>query len=190
MLPAELILGSTSRYRAELLQRLRQPFKIVRPEVDETALPMETPYALARRLAHAQCCAVHRMHPDSIVIGADQVADRLGECVGKPGERATAISELQKNSGRVLMFHSAVCVRWQTHEFVFVHTTHVEFRTLTHADICSYVDAEQPYDCAGSLKSEGLGISLLQRIESTDPTGLIGLPLIQLSAVLRQLAAI
>ncbi len=186
-LPAELILGSTSIYRAELLRRLGLPFKTIRPDVDETPLSGEAPRALAVRLAREKCRVVAIKFPSAIVIGADQVADRAGVCVGKAGSRDNAIIELQKSSGQTLIFHSAVCVAFQGVEHEFVDATTCVFRALQRAEIEAYLDADQPYDCAGSIKTESLGISLLDRMESQDPTGVIGLPLIALARVLREI---
>ena len=137
------------------------------------------------RLAREKCLAVSAKFPGSIVIGADQVADRNGECVGKASNRANAIMDLQKSSGQKLFFHSAVCVQYLGELHEFVDTTICHFRELTLAEIIAYLDADQPFDCAGSIKTESLGISLLARMESNDPTGVIGLPLIALSRVLR-----
>lgn len=186
-LPAPLILGSTSVYRAELLRRLRVDFTQVKPLVDETPLAGELPLALATRLAQAKAEAVALRYPDAIVIGCDQVADRAGESVGKAGSRAAAIADLQRSSAQTLTFHSAVCVRYGNEQFAYVDATACRFRPLAHAEIVAYVDAEQPWDCAGSIKSEGLGISLLESIDSHDPTALIGLGLIQLGRILREL---
>lgn len=188
VLPAPLILGSTSKYRAELLHRLRVGFSQVKPLVDETPALGESPLALAKRLALAKADAVAKKHPDAIVIGCDQVADRGGQCVGKAGSREAAIADLQRSSGQVLIFHSAVCVRFADKTYAYVDDTACQFRTLTQKEIAAYVDAEQPWDCAGSIKSEGLGINLLERIDSHDPTAIIGLGLIQLARVLRELA--
>lgn len=186
-LPTDLVLGSTSVYRAALLRRLLPVFSIARPEVDETPTEGEAPRALAIRLAREKCLAVSAEFPGSIVIGADQVADRNGDCVGKAGNRANAITDLQKSSAQKLFFHSAVCVQHMGKLYQFVDTTICHFRELDIAEIVAYVDADQPFDCAGSIKTESLGISLLSRMESNDPTAVIGLPLIELSRVLRGL---
>ena len=187
-LPADLVLGSNSVYRAALLRRLLPVFSIGRPEVDETPLAGEAPKALAMRLAREKCLAVSAKFPNAIVIGADQVADRNGTSVGKAGDRADAIVDLQKSSGQKLHFHSAVCVQYLGELYPFVDTTICHFRTLTTAEIIAYLDADQPFDCAGSIKTESFGLSLLSRMESHDPTGVIGLPLIELGRVLRALA--
>jgi septum formation protein len=186
-LPRPLVLGSTSRYRAELLHRLRVPFEIVGPEVDETPLPGEAPGALALRLAQAKAQAVARQRPDAVVIGSDQVADLHGEALGKPGTHERAVAQLMRMSGQTVRFHTAVAVvcrrlEFEQHEAAEVA---VRFRTLTEAEIEHYLHAEQPYDCAGSAKSEGLGISLLDAIDNDDPTALIGLPLIRTCRLLR-----
>ena len=183
-----LILGSTSRYRRELLQRLRVPFEVVSPEVDETPLPGEQPAAMAQRLALAKARAVASKFAAAVVIGSDQVADLDGEPVGKPGTHERAFEQLRSMSGRSVVFQTAVAVvRGDVgFEGVALVPVTVRFRTLTDAQIEHYLRAEQPYDCAGSAKSEALGIALLDSIESNDPTALIGLPLIQTCALLRQ----
>lgn len=183
-----LILGSTSRYRRELLQRLRVPFEVVSPEVDETPLPGEQSAAMAQRLALGKARAVASKFAAAVVIGSDQVADLDGEPVGKPGTHERAFEQLRSMSGRSVVFHTAVAVvRGDVgFEGVALVPVTVRFRTLTDAQIEHYLRAEQPYDCAGSAKSEALGIALLESIESNDPTALVGLPLIQTCALLRQ----
>ena len=181
-----LVLGSTSRYRHELLARLNVPFVVAAPEVDETPLAEETPRDLALRLAVAKARAVARQHPQAVVIGSDQVADLDGRPLGKSGGRAAAIAQLSGMSGRVVDFHTAVCLRRGDDEQLAVDLTRVRFRSLATDGIERYVDAEQPWDCAGSFKCEGLGIALFEAIESRDPTALVGLPLIALSGMLRQ----
>ena len=183
-----LILGSTSRYRRELLQRLRVPFEVVSPEVDETPLPGEQPAAMAQRLALVKARAVASKFATAVVIGSDQVADLDGEPVGKPGTHERAFEQLRSMSGRSVVFQTAVAVvRGDVgFEGVALVPVTVRFRPLTDAQIEHYLRAEQPYDCAGSAKSEALGIALLDSIESNDPTALIGLPLIQTCALLRQ----
>jgi len=183
-----LILGSTSRYRRELLERLRLPFEQRSPEVDETPQPGEAPAALALRLALAKARAVAGQAPDAIVIGSDQVADLDGTPIGKPGTHERAVAQLQAMRGRAIVFQTAVAVVRASTGFegsALVPVT-VRFRDLSDAEIEQYLRAEQPYDCAGSAKSEGLGIALLAAIESDDPTALIGLPLIRTAALLRQ----
>ena len=180
-----LILASTSPYRRELLQRLRLPFETARPEVDETPLRGESPGQLVRRLARAKADAVAARHPGAWVIGSDQVADLDGRPLGKSGGRAAAIAQLAGMSGRVVDFHTAVCLRRGDDEQLALDLTRVRFRPLALEEIERYVDAEQPFDCAGSFKCEGLGITLFEAIESHDPTALVGLPLIALSGMLR-----
>jgi septum formation protein len=182
-----LVLGSTSRYRRELLQRLQLPFDVVPPEVDETPLLAEVPAALARRLAAAKAAAVAAQHPDAIVIGSDQVADLDGEPLGKPGNHANAVAQLRRMSGRVVVFQTALTVMCADSGFLEhdLAAVRVRFRPLADAEIEAYLRAEQPYDCAGSAKSEGLGIALLEAIDSDDPTALVGLPLIRTTRMLR-----
>ncbi len=181
-----LILASTSRYRRELLERLQLPFTIARPETDETPLPGEPPAMLAGRLAQAKAAAIATRFPEAWVIGSDQVAETGGLPLGKPGNREGAIAQLSLLSGREARFHTAVCLRHGEQAFSALDTTTVRFRPLSADEIARYADAEQPYDCAGSFKAEGLGISLFEAIESNDPTALIGLPLIALSRLLRE----
>ena len=183
-----LILGSTSRYRRELLARLRIPFDVVSPHVDETALPGEPPSVLARRLALAKARAVALKFPGAVVIGSDQVADLDGTAIGKPGTHAKAVDQLRQMRGRSVVFQTAVAVVRGDTGFAgsaLVPVT-VHFRHLSDAQIEHYLLAEQPYDCAGSAKSEALGIALLDAIDSSDPTALVGLPLIQTCALLLQ----
>jgi septum formation protein len=174
-------------YRRELLQRLRLPFTVAAPAVDETPLPGEPPAQLAQRLALAKAHAVATLHPEAVVIGSDQVADLAGQPLGKPGDHARATAQLQRMRGHTVVFHTAVAV--VCHASGFVQTdlapVRVRFRELSDAEIERYLRAEQPYDCAGSAKSEGLGISLLEAIDSDDPTALIGLPLIRTCRLLR-----
>jgi septum formation protein len=182
-----LILGSTSVYRRELLQRLRLPFEVVAPEVDETPLPGESPQALAERLALAKARTVARLHPHAVVIGSDQVADLNGEPLGKPGTHANAVLQLQRMRGHLVVFQTAVAV--VCHETGFADhalaQVKVQFRDLSDQAIEDYLQAEKPYDCAGSAKSEGLGIALLESIDNQDPTALVGLPLIHTCRLLR-----
>lgn len=184
-----LVLGSTSPYRRELLARLGQPFEVSPPEVDETPQPDEAPSALARRLALAKAQAVARLQPgDAVVIGSDQVADLHGQPLGKPGNHERAVAQLQALSGQTVRFHTAVAVLRPATGFVGeqLHTVRVRFRPLSQHDIDTYLRLEQPYDCAGSAKCEGLGIVLLDEIDSRDPTALIGLPLIAVHQLLRE----
>lgn len=182
-----LILASTSRYRRELLERLRLPFHIARPDIDETPLAGEAAPALARRLARAKAAAIAVQHPGSWILGSDQVAMLGPKALGKPGTRENAIAQLTAMSGQEVGFHTAVCLlRNDRPALEAMDTTLVHFRDLQAGEIERYVDAEQPLDCAGSFKSEGLGIVLFDRIESSDPTALIGLPLIATSRLLRE----
>jgi septum formation protein len=185
--PRTLILGSTSRYRHELLSRLRLPFDVVAPHVDETPRPLETPRALACRLALAKAQAVADLHPQAVVIGSDQVADLAGEPLGKPGNHARAVEQLQRMRGQTVVFQTAVAVVCLSSGFeqCELASVKVQFRDLSDAEIEAYLLAEQPYDCAGSAKSEGLGISLLEAIDNDDPTALVGLPLIRTCRMLR-----
>ena len=182
-----LILASTSPYRRELLQRLRLPFEVARPDVDESALPGEAPGALAVRLAQAKAVAVAVQAGDAWVIGSDQVADFNGQALGKPGARDAAIAQLTAMRGHQVHFHTAVCLAHaDSRQFAALDLTSVRFRDCSDLEISRYVDAEQPFDCAGSFKSEGLGITLFERIDNGDPTALIGLPLIATCALLRK----
>lgn len=185
--PPRLVLGSTSRYRRELLARLRLPFDVVAPEVDETPLPHEAPADLACRLALAKARAVAALHPDAVVIGSDQVADLNGRLLGKPGSHARATAQLRDMRGQTVVFQTALSVVHTKGGFeeTALVTVSVRFRMSSDAEIEAYLQAEQPYDCAGSAKSEGLGIVLLESITSDDPTALIGLPLIQTCRLLR-----
>lgn len=183
-----LILASTSRYRRELLERLRLPFDVMAPDVDESPHAGETPAALSERLARAKALAVAGRHPEAVVIGSDQVADLGGTPIGKPGSHARAVEQLRAMSGRAVVFHTAVTVvRMATgHERNVRVPVTVRLRDLSDAEIEHYLRTEQPYDCAGSAKAETLGIALLEAIESDDPTALVGLPLIRTSAMLRE----
>jgi septum formation protein len=182
-----LVLASTSRYRRMLLERLGVPFVAVAPATDEAALAGETPAQTALRLSEAKARSVAPTYPDSLIIGSDQVADCDGEPVGKPGTHERAVVQLSRLSGRTVVFHTGLALldtatgRCQA-ELVDVCST---FRLLLAAEIEAYLRREQPYDCAGAVRSEGLGIALFERIESDDPTALIGLPLIRLAAMLR-----
>jgi septum formation protein len=183
----KLILGSTSVYRRELLDRLRVPYSVESPHVDETPLTGEQPAALARRLALAKAQAVAARFPDSIVIGADQVADMDGVALGKPGTHERAVAQLQQMRGKTVIFQTAVAVVCLQSGFCqqALAPVKVTFRMLSDEEIELYLRAEQPYDCAGSAKSEGMGITLLESIENDDPTALVGLPLIRTSQMLR-----
>jgi septum formation protein len=184
-----LILASSSRYRRELLERLRIAFDVVVPALDETPLAGETPEATALRLAEAKARAVAAglsAGDAALVIGSDQVATYDGLQIGKPGSHEKALAQLQSMRGREVLFHSALCLfdtRSGAAQTLDVITT-VRFRNLSDAELEAYLLAETPYDVAGSAKSEGLGIALLEAIESDDPTALIGLPLIALTSML------
>lgn len=183
-----LILASTSRYRRELLERLRVPFDVVSPQVDETPLAGESPAALSERLALAKAQAVAGLHPQAVVIGSDQVADLDGAPIGKPGDHERATRQLKAMRGHKVVFHTALAVVRPSTGYVGTARVpvDVQFRAdLGDEQIESYLRAEQPYDCAGSAKAEGLGIALLDAIHSDDPTALIGLPLIRTCALLR-----
>jgi septum formation protein len=182
-----LVLASTSRYRRELLERLRLPFDVQSPEVDETPRPGEAPAALALRLALAKAEAVAARRPGAIVIGSDQVADVDGAAIGKPGTHERAVAQLRAMSGRRIVFQTAVAVVRADRgvRLSELAAVTVRFRTLDDDEIERYLRLEQPYDCAGSAKSETLGIALLEAIESDDPTALVGLPLIRTAAMLR-----
>ena len=182
-----LVLGSTSRYRRELLERLNLPFDVAAPLVDETPEPGEAPRALALRLALAKARAVAQQHPEAVVIGSDQVADLAGTPLGKPGEHERAVQQLRQMRGQTVIFQTAVAVVCLATGFEQLDLAPVEvkFRDLSDAEIERYLRTEQPYDCAGSAESEGLGIALLDAIHSDDPTALIGLPLIRTCRMLR-----
>ena len=176
-----LVLGSTSPYRRELLQRLHLPFEVAAPDVDETALPGEAPRLLAERLALAKARAVARNFPHAVVIGSDQVADLNGLPLGKPGTHERAVAQLRQMRGQTVVFQTAVAVVCLESGFEqsSLAAVRVTFRDLSDGEIENYLRAEQPYDCAGSAKSEGLGIALLESIDNDDPTALVGLPLIR-----------
>ena len=182
-----LVLGSSSPYRRELLARLRQPFTTAAPQVDETPRAHETPRALALRLALAKAREVASRHPQAIVIGSDQVADLAGQPLGKPGTHPRAVAQLRQMSGQTVVFQTALAVVCAATGFEQTDLAAVEvrFRALGDAEIERYLQAEQPYDCAGSAKSEGLGIALLEAIHSNDPTALVGLALIRTARLLR-----
>jgi septum formation protein len=180
------MLASTSAYRRALLEKLGLPFDTAAPDVDESPRPGEPPAALAQRLATAKALAVASRHPDSLVIGSDQVADLDGEPLGKPLTRANTISQLQNASGRSVRFYTALCVANSATGDIKtdLDVCTVVFRPLTDTQIERYVDRERPLDCAGGFKSEGLGIVLFERIEGEDPNALVGLPLIRLVRLL------
>lgn len=181
-----LILASTSAYRRTLLEKLGLSFGVAAPDVDESPRPGEAPAALAQRLATAKAQAVARRHPDSLVIGSDQVADLDGEPLGKPLTRDNTLRQLKNASGRSVRFYTALCVAESATGDIKtdLDVCTVVFRSLTDAQIERYVDRERPFDCAGGFKSEGLGIALFERIEGEDPNALVGLPLIRLARLL------
>ncbi|MBP6088317.1 MAG: septum formation inhibitor Maf [Polaromonas sp.] len=182
-----LILGSTSPYRRELLSRLRIPFSVQSPEVDETPLEGERPMQLAQRLALAKAIAVAEKNPNAVVIGSDQVADLNGMSLGKPGNFDRAMLQLRQMSGQTVVFQTALAVVCLDSGFeqTDLASVRVQFRVLSDAEIEVYLQREKPYDCAGSAKSEGLGIALLESIANDDPTALVGLPLIRTCNLLR-----
>jgi septum formation protein len=192
--PIRLILASSSVYRQELLSRLHLPFEVAVPDIDETALAGESPAATATRLARAKAAAVAARFPGAacLVIGSDQVATLDGEQIGKPGNHANALAQLQRMRGRQVIFHTALCL-WDSRQtdarlaaqLEDVQTV-VTFRDLPDEELDAYLRIEQPYDCAGSAKNEALGIAILDRIDSSDPTALTGLPLIALTGMLRR----
>lgn len=181
-----LILASSSRYRAELLRRLGVPFEALSPEVDETPRDGEEPFPLAVRLASAKAQALAHRHPDRWVLGSDQVPSLDGTVLGKPGSRDAAAAQLRAFSGKAVEFHTAVTLIGGPRPLAAADLTVVRFRELDDAEIERYLDAEPAWDCAGSFKAEGLGISLFSAIESRDPTALIGLPLIAVRSLLAQ----
>ena len=186
----DLVLGSSSIYRREQLSRLTSNFRVIKPRVDETPRDGEEPRALAVRLATAKAEAVAAQCAGAIVIGSDQVADLDGQPLGKPGTIDNAVRQLIACAGKTVVFHSALCVidaRSARHAyFEALDTTRVTFRELGEGEIRRYVDRENPLDCAGAFKSEGLGIALFESIDSSDPTALVGLPMIALCALLRR----
>lgn len=188
--PPNLVLASGSPYRRALLERLGVPFLQQASAIDERILPGESPAEAAMRLARAKAASVFQRHPGAIVIGSDQLAVRGEEILGKPGDAAEAIAQLTRSAGRRVEFLTGVCVLGgaQSHEpEEHMDITGVTFRPLDAREIRAYVEREQPFDCAGSFRAEGLGIALFSRIDSQDPTGLIGLPLIWLSQALIRL---
>jgi len=180
-----LILASSSPYRREMLQRLELPFETCSPDIDETPQLHESPVDLALRLARGKAQAVSVQFPDALVIGADQVATFDGIPVGKPGNFENARQQLESFSGKTVEFHSALCVTNGRRDLIEDVITTCVFRTLSEAEIDHYLKREQPFDTAGSAKAEGLGIALMDRMVSDDPTAIIGLPLIALSRMLR-----
>ena len=184
----QLILGSSSPYRRELLERLRLPFTVVSPQIDETPLANETPPETALRLAVAKARHIAQSHPPALIIGADQVATVTGEQIGKAGCFDKALAQLQAMRGQTVLFHSALCLYDARNDSVDARDiiTRATFRDLPDDELSAYLRIEQPYDCAGSAKVEALGITILEKVESDDPTALIGLPLIALTDMLRK----
>lgn len=189
----ELILASGSTYRRELLQRLHLPFEVMVPAIDETPAPGESAEATALRLCGEKAAAIAQHAPGALVIGCDQVATLDGQQIGKPGTHDKALQQLQTMRGREVIFHSALCLldnRLPASDPLALQIdniqTRVRFRDLADQELDNYLRIEQPYDCAGSAKNEGLGIALLERIDSSDPTALTGLPLIALTGMLRR----
>ena len=186
-----LVLASSSAYRKELLSRLRLPFEVLIPDIDETPHAGETPQATALRLAKEKAAAVARLAPNALIIGSDQVATLDDIQIGKPGNHKNALKQLQQMRGHRVIFHTALCL-WDGRENA-IHRVQLDnvqsfvtFRDLPDCEFEAYLQLEQPYDCAGSAKNEGLGITIIEKIESTDPTALTGLPLISLTTMLRR----
>ena len=186
-----IILASSSPYRKELLSRLQLPFDVIVPDIDETPFPDETPEATAMRLALTKAQHVAQRCQNAIVIGSDQVATLDQLQIGKPGNHDHALKQLQLMRGKKVIFHTALCVFHQSGPAPFIQSdnvqTEVTFRNLSDAELNAYLLIEKPYDCAGSAKNEGLGIAIIERIDSSDPTALTGLPLIALTGMLRNL---
>lgn len=185
---APLVLASSSAYRRDLLERLRLPFIVVAPDVDERPLPEEMPRATALRLAELKARAVAAHHSDSLIIGSDQVAVLDGRPLGKPGSGEAALQQLLAAASRSVVFHTAVCLldaSTNACQLEDIPTT-VQMRSYTPAQAARYLELERPYDCTGSAKIEALGIALVERVESSDPTALIGLPLIALVTMLER----
>jgi septum formation protein len=182
----KLVLASSSIYRRQLLERLGLPFTIASPDVDETPLKHELPETMTRRLAQLKASALSKQFPEAWIIGSDQSADLHGQIIGKPGNHERALAQLKQMQGQTVVFHTALCLLKGKEYKTLSVPTRVRFRNLPHESLENYLRIEKPYDCAGSAKSEGMGIILLEQIESDDPTALIGLPLIALSGLLRE----
>lgn len=182
-----LVLASSSPYRRELLSRLHLPFVSAAPEIDETPHSGEAPIDMVRRLSLTKARALRDAHPNALIIGSDQCAVLHGEIIGKPGDHAAAVAQLRAASGNSMLVHTGLCLldTADDTEQLDVVSYDVRFRTLDDSEIETYLQIERPYDCAGSVKSEGLGISLLEHMRGDDPSALVGLPLIRLSAMLR-----
>ncbi len=186
MYQPQIVLASTSPYRRELLERLRIPFIPMAPDCDETPHPGEEPSHLSRRLARDKAVSLTDQFAEALIIGSDQVAELNGRAIGKPGGHEKATEQLEDASGKVVRFHTAVCVvdTRTMAMYEYIDLTQVQFRHLSESDIEGYLRIEKPYDCAGSFKSEGLGIALFRGIQNDDPSALMGLPLIWLSHAL------
>ena len=186
--PNHIILASSSPYRKELLSRIRDDFEALSPDIDETPFPDEEPIELVARLAQQKALAIAVNHPNALVIGSDQVCVLNNQILGKPGTMDKAIEQLKACSGHTVTFYTSLCVTnaQETAQNTTVVATKVQFRQLSDKEIINYLEKEQPFDCAGSFKCEGLGIVLFEAIESKDPTALIGLPLIALATKLRE----
>lgn len=182
----QLVLASSSIYRRQLLERLGLPFTIASPDVDETPLEHELPETMTRRLAQLKASALSKQFPEAWIIGSDQSADLHGQIIGKPGNHERALAQLKQMQGQTVVFHTALCLLTEKEYKTLSVPTRVRFRNLPDESLENYLRIEKPYDCAGSAKSEGMGIILLEQIESDDPTALIGLPLIALSGLLRE----
>jgi septum formation protein len=188
-LMSQIILASTSEYRRSLLSRLSLKFTCVAPQTDEYALPDEAPTGTAIRLAESKACSIAKRYPEAVVIGADQIADLEGKPINKPVSHDRAVAQLLFQSGKLVKFHSAIAVAQMDPSGELLHkscinTTDVHFKDLNESQIQAYLATEKPYDCAGSFKVEGLGISLFESVKTTDPTSLVGLPLIDLCKLL------
>jgi septum formation protein len=181
-----LILASSSPYRRQLLERLGIPFASISPNIDETPLQGESPKALTIRLAHEKAKAVSQQHPHAWIVGSDQSADLQGQIIGKPGDHDRAFAQLKQMQGQTVVFHTALCLLGPNFCKTIEVPTKVRFRSLPDEVLDNYLRIEKPYDCAGSAKSEGMGIILLEKVESDDPSALIGLPLIALCTLLRE----
>ncbi|SFC52205.1 MAF protein [Marinospirillum celere] len=183
----ELLLASSSPYRRQLLEKLGLPFHTASPDIDESPQADETPSQLVERLAISKAKALAGSHPDKLIIGSDQVCSHQGQLLGKPGSRDGAIQQLMQLQGQPVSFYTGLCLYNATTEAThsLVDLFSVEFRSLSEQQICNYVDRESPLDCAGSFKSEGLGIALFKRLEGDDPNSLVGLPLIRLVELLK-----
>jgi len=187
-LKPQLILASQSKYRAELLSRLQLAFDQIAADIDETPNKGENPKKLVKRLAKQKACAVQKSYPDAIIIGSDQVAAFSGKILGKPHTREKAIEQLNSFADKRVVFYTSVCIIYKNKKFEHVDETKVDFKNLSLQQIEHYVDNEDALNCAGSFKSEGLGISLFRQIKNDDPTALIGLPMVWVADILYELS--